>query len=519
MKENNLVQILGICLLGILCLPAVAQAQTWKAVGEGAAKVYKEFGGTVKYTQKVGAATPVLKKSFALPGKIEKAVEEARKAAQFSAEVASPSVTEGAKGSRVNLPIQTDEHIKTIGVQPTTGKSFASSPTKYYSMSNYASQSDVAVLSEDVPLRMTKLDDINALLDQTSLCKGTRHEIIRQAQEKNCTIDEVKDLIGDALIEFAAQEALLVNTNAIGENMLFEINQAISKYKLSIKQVEKLIGDIKRQFLNPSQIADQAEKIVQQMQALETGDTKALAELTKIPADQLRISQTSAETSLLSPAEQAVEYSFFEGFYDGRTKTALEIEKFKAEKESVLIEKYGQIEVYARRDWEKIVVIDAEFKTISYYLPKYYLVIYKPKYIPDTASAVDAIEFPAIWDSVGTEQAFIDVVTDRHLSLRQAKELARAVKGQKFTYETLTAWIDEQEYFPISYVTEILSNKTLYEIAKEIGLHEEVIEAFRITARGHYLTWKEAEEFAQAIKENNLEIRYFDDLAQIMFKK
>ena len=110
-------------------------------------------------------------------------------------------------------------------------------------------------------------------------------------------------------------------------------------------------------------------------------------------------------------------------------------------------------------------------------------------------------------------------MTKNRFKKTPSKELARAVKGQKFTYETLTAWIDEQEYFPISYVTEILSNKTLYEIAKEIGLHEEVIEAFRITARGHYLTWKEAEEFAQAIKENNLEIRYFDDLAQIMFKK
>ena len=184
MKKSRLAKVVGAGLVSVLCLPTVAQAQNWKAAGEGVVKVYKELGGTVKYAQKVGTATPTVKNAATLSGKIEKAVEETRKAAQVSNEMAKTGVTAGAKESAVNLSKQFGEQMKNaadqVSLSRAAGKPLASNPTKYYSMSNTGEKS--STLTEPISseplgaLYQSQFDNFfNQLFDEMVFASGEKH--------------------------------------------------------------------------------------------------------------------------------------------------------------------------------------------------------------------------------------------------------------------------------------------------------------------------------------------------------
>ncbi|MBO7190638.1 MAG: hypothetical protein J6V32_00810, partial [Elusimicrobiaceae bacterium] len=140
MKENNLAKMLGIGLLGVLCVPAVVQAQTWEKAGEAVIKSYKGFGGTVKYAEKVGTATPAIKNAAEIAGKVEKAVAKASQTGKIAAELAKPGISGSVNGTAVNLAKPAGEQInKSVGtgtrpaIAPAAGKKFQPNPTKYYS--------------------------------------------------------------------------------------------------------------------------------------------------------------------------------------------------------------------------------------------------------------------------------------------------------------------------------------------------------------------------------------------------
>ena len=103
MKKSCLTKIVGVGLLGVFCLPGVVQAQTWEAAEKGAVKIYKEFGGTVKYSEKIGTAVPgKTGTNFKMSQELNKAISQASRPANIGAEVSKANlpnkiIVEGAK--------------------------------------------------------------------------------------------------------------------------------------------------------------------------------------------------------------------------------------------------------------------------------------------------------------------------------------------------------------------------------------------------------------------------------------
>ena len=142
----------GVGLLGILILPGLAQAQEWKSAQEGAIKIYKEFNGTLKYTEKVGTAIPNqigahLKTSQAL----NKAISQASRSAKVGTEVSkvnipNKTIAEGAK--EIQAPgnaLKSLDQVKntaspvrkpTQDIATTQKMTDLNAPKKYYSLNN-----------------------------------------------------------------------------------------------------------------------------------------------------------------------------------------------------------------------------------------------------------------------------------------------------------------------------------------------------------------------------------------------
>ena len=523
MEKNHLAKVLGIALLGSVLFPSFAQAHIPPEV---LAKITEELSITgdvngalrnsrvqqiLRTTQ--GETAAQLSKMNIL-GKIDNLVKE--------------STVGTSLGSVQKVPLGEMKQIKSV------------IPEKDFVIDNsYLSQPEKnIIMGPSLSPKASFEEKVEALLNTTSLCRETREQILRQAKEAKATVDEVKEMIGDAQMDFVSASMEIYNGYGMGENMVTEMERAVEKFHLSINELEALAREIKARYLSPSEVLERTAEMLEEYrlaketlvrEANEALGRKANEDLAreaneaKVPANTApKVPETSeikiTPQIILSPAQRATEFSLFEGYYDGRTLTALEVEQIKQDSASVFIDKFGQVEIFKRDDLGKIVAIDNEFHTIAFYLPQHYLVTYKPKV--SAQSALDSLEFPAIWDSVGTDAAFRDVVEDRHLSLRQTKELARAVKGKKFTYQTLTDWLDaHKDFLPASFSTGMLSIKRTYMIAKNAGLSEEITQAFSLAARSHYLSWVQAEELAQAIQENNLAAEYIDDLTSIMFAK
>ncbi|MBO7190839.1 MAG: hypothetical protein J6V32_01860 [Elusimicrobiaceae bacterium] len=158
MKTSRFSKITGVVLLAVLLLPMLTRAQTWEKAGEAVIKSCKEVGGTVKYAEKVGTATPGIKNVEEIAGKVERAVAKASQTGKIAAEVAKPGVSGSSvvNGAAVNLPKRASEQINNLvgtGTRPTiapaTGKKFQPNPTKYYSMTNNAEE--VPSLTQKVP--------------------------------------------------------------------------------------------------------------------------------------------------------------------------------------------------------------------------------------------------------------------------------------------------------------------------------------------------------------------------------
>ena len=187
MKKSRLVKVVGAGLVSVLCVPAVVQAQTWEKAGEAVIKSYKGFGGTVKYAEKVGTATPAIKNAAEIAGKVEKAVAKASQTGKIAAELAKPGISGSVNGTAVNLAKPAGEQInKSVGtgtrpaIAPAAGKKFQPNPTKYYSMSNNAEEIPTLV---EKPVYKTFDERVQELLDASALSQADKADILYRAKE------------------------------------------------------------------------------------------------------------------------------------------------------------------------------------------------------------------------------------------------------------------------------------------------------------------------------------------------
>ena len=147
MEKSHLTKALGVSLLGVFCLPLVAQAQT---------------RGLIKAACKE-AGCPLIS-AAELAGKVEKAVAEASKSAKVGAEVAKPIVTGSIKKPVVTISKSSEEIKRTMGTEsrssmaPAANKPLSSNQTKYYSMANNA---------EEIPMLTQKVAPVAKQTDPT----------------------------------------------------------------------------------------------------------------------------------------------------------------------------------------------------------------------------------------------------------------------------------------------------------------------------------------------------------------
>lgn len=128
MEKSHLTKALGVSLLGVFCLPVVAQAQTRGLIKAAC----KEAGCSL-----INAAE--------LAGKVEKAVRQASKSAKIGAEVAKPIVTDNIRKPVVTISKASEEIKRTMGTEPRSSmvpaaKPLPSNQTNYYSMANNAEE-------------------------------------------------------------------------------------------------------------------------------------------------------------------------------------------------------------------------------------------------------------------------------------------------------------------------------------------------------------------------------------------
>ena len=154
MEKSRLAKIVGVGLLGIFCLPAIAQAQG--GLVKAGSKAVSKTGFSAACKE---AGCPLVKVLEESAGKINKAVVKASQTGKIAAEVAKPGVSGSSvvvNGASVNLPKRASEQINNLvgtGTRPTiapaTGKKFQPNPTKYYSMANNA---------EEIPTLVQKVE-------------------------------------------------------------------------------------------------------------------------------------------------------------------------------------------------------------------------------------------------------------------------------------------------------------------------------------------------------------------------
>ena len=140
MEKSRLAKIVGVGLLGIFCLPAIAQAQGG-LIKAGSKTISKTGFKTV--CKEAGCS---LINAAELAGKVEKAVAEASKSAKVGAEVAKPIVTSSIRKPVVTTSKASEEIKRTMGTErrssmaPAANKPLSSNQTKYYSMANNAEE-------------------------------------------------------------------------------------------------------------------------------------------------------------------------------------------------------------------------------------------------------------------------------------------------------------------------------------------------------------------------------------------
>ena len=140
MEKSRLAKIAGVGLLGIFCLPVIAQAQ---------GGLVKAGYNTVKAACKE-AGCPLIKMIEESSGKINKAVVESAKASKVGVEMINPGVTGIAKKATVNTPKrlieqpgflhQVEQHVQEgmSGFRQPQAPKVKAPATHYYSMANNA---------------------------------------------------------------------------------------------------------------------------------------------------------------------------------------------------------------------------------------------------------------------------------------------------------------------------------------------------------------------------------------------
>ena len=298
-KNSRLIKALGVGLLGTVVVPSLANAgrppiRLGKNLTEGLG-ITRSSEGTLTgiNVERVARAVPVIEggaKVEILTGKVNNVIKEAT-----VKNLNKPKITEVTQ------------------VKP--------ADVKYYPMANKAANRGSEVLEEAVA--GTKLTpqlrkDINGLLDETSLCKETRKDILRQAAEKGASIEDVKGMIEDAEMEFTESIAVLFDSYKV-EKEAINYLMAADKYKLSVAQVEELIQSVRKLNLTPNQIVTRAEVMFGRKEYYALANTAE-----RIPTLTVEIPQIAEKMYGLPPT---VQQAYFNGIIEDMLSKAVRQER------------------------------------------------------------------------------------------------------------------------------------------------------------------------------------------------